>query len=138
MNSRRWMLRYSGAAMLAPWAAPSFGAVAVAQVAPPKDEAVSDGLTGGSVGAGRTQFLTTTDGRRLCFAQWGRYDGFPVVTLHGSPGSRFISSRAEALMQELGIRLITYDRPGTDTRPAAALRRESLTTPATCGRSSTF
>ena len=106
------MIRNSGAAMLAPWACVSRDAVAGAQVGPTKDEAISDGLGGAAMDAGRSQFLTTPDGRRLCFAQWGRQDGFPVVTLHGSPGSRFISSRAEALMQELGIRLITYDRPG--------------------------
>src|SRR4051794_33291793 len=113
-TSRRSMLRCSGAAMLA--AAASRFALARPEVAVlsdlPKDEVLSDRSASGSMGAGHTQFLTTADGRVLCFAQWGRRDGFPVVTLHGSPGSRFISRRAEALMHELRIRLITYDRPG--------------------------
>jgi pimeloyl-ACP methyl ester carboxylesterase len=60
-----------------------------------------------------TQFLTTADGRNLCFAEWGRPDGVPVITLHGSPGSRLgVAAETEAVVTELGGRLITYDRPG--------------------------
>ncbi len=59
------------------------------------------------------QFLTTIDGRRLCFAEWGRADGVPVFTLHGSPGSRLgVAAETEAMVADLGGRLITYDRPG--------------------------
>jgi pimeloyl-ACP methyl ester carboxylesterase len=61
----------------------------------------------------RTQFLTAADGRVLCFAEWGRADGVPVFTLHGSPGSRLgVAAETEALVSDLGARLITYDRPG--------------------------
>lgn len=61
----------------------------------------------------KTQFLTTADGRRLCFAEWGRPDGVPVFVLHGSPGSRLgIAAETEAVVTDLGGRLITYDRPG--------------------------
>ena len=61
----------------------------------------------------KTQFLTTADGRRLCFAEWGRADGVPVFVLHGSPGSRLgVAAETEAVVTDLGGRLITYDRPG--------------------------
>jgi pimeloyl-ACP methyl ester carboxylesterase len=61
----------------------------------------------------RTQVLTTADGRRLCFAEWGLPDGLPVFALHGSPGCRLgVATETDAIVTELGGRLITYDRPG--------------------------
>ena len=61
----------------------------------------------------RTQFLTTADGRRLCFAEWGLAEGVPVFALHGSPGCRLgVAAETDAIVTELGGRLITYDRPG--------------------------
>ena len=52
------------------------------------------------------------DGRTLAAAQWGDPDGFPVFSLHGTPGSRFGRHPNEAAVRDLGIRLLTYDRPG--------------------------
>ncbi|MEO3939284.1 alpha/beta hydrolase [Dermatophilaceae bacterium Soc4.6] len=52
------------------------------------------------------------DGRILTAAEWGDPKGFPVVALHGTPGSRFGRHPDEGAVRELGIRLITYDRPG--------------------------
>jgi len=61
----------------------------------------------------RTQFLTTADGRKLCFAEWGLTDGVPVFALHVSPGCRLgVAAETVAIVTELGGRLITYDRPG--------------------------
>jgi pimeloyl-ACP methyl ester carboxylesterase len=61
----------------------------------------------------KTQFLTTADGRTLCFAEWARADGVSVFALHVSPGSRLdVAAETEAVVTELGGRLITYDRPG--------------------------
>lgn len=57
------------------------------------------------------QALRTADGRTLCFADWGPADGYPVLFLHGSPGCRLNVSRAH-LLQALGGRLVSYDRPG--------------------------
>ena len=51
-------------------------------------------------------------GRTLAAAQWGDPDGFPVFSLHGTPGSRFGRHPDEAAVRDLGIRLVTYDRPG--------------------------
>lgn len=53
------------------------------------------------------------DGERvLGVAQWGDPDGFPVVSLHGTPGSRYGRPALEDAVRELGIRVVTYDRPG--------------------------
>ena len=57
------------------------------------------------------------DGRRLCFAEWGSLDGIPILSMHGTPGCRLLDARRierrfENLVAGLGIRLITYDRPG--------------------------
>jgi pimeloyl-ACP methyl ester carboxylesterase len=72
----------------------------------------------GSPSLGRTsQIVTAPDGRTLCFAEWGLPDGQVVLSLHGTPGCRLLGSRRidndfDDLMRSLGIRLITYDRPG--------------------------
>jgi pimeloyl-ACP methyl ester carboxylesterase len=57
------------------------------------------------------QTLRTADGRSLCFADWGKSDGYPVLSLCVSPGCR-LSVRGTELVSALGGRLITYDRPG--------------------------
>lgn len=68
------------------------------------------------------QTLRTADGRTLCFADWGPPEGYPVLALHGSPGSRLNRNRPK-LLQALGGRLVTYDRPGygrSDRKPGRA------------------
>ena len=63
-------------------------------------------------GATDTQTVTATDGRTLTFAEWGDLDGFPVLLLHGAPGSRFARHYDESKCAEVGARVFTYDRPG--------------------------
>jgi pimeloyl-ACP methyl ester carboxylesterase len=58
------------------------------------------------------RFVTAGDGRTLCFAEWGSPDGFPIVFLHGTPGGRLNRIPDENVYRSLGIRWITYDRPG--------------------------
>jgi pimeloyl-ACP methyl ester carboxylesterase len=58
------------------------------------------------------QLLDLPDGRALCFAEWGDPDGFPVVALHGTPGSRLNRHPDEREYAAVGARWITYDRPG--------------------------
>jgi pimeloyl-ACP methyl ester carboxylesterase len=58
------------------------------------------------------QFATATDGRTLCFAEWGDPAGFPVFVLHGTPGGRLNRHPDESKYAEAGARIITYDRPG--------------------------
>jgi pimeloyl-ACP methyl ester carboxylesterase len=56
--------------------------------------------------------VTAADGRTLMVAQWSDLDGFPVFNLHGSPGSRFARHYDEGVYAGVGVRVITYDRPG--------------------------
>ncbi|GIF72917.1 alpha/beta fold hydrolase [Asanoa siamensis] len=51
-------------------------------------------------------------GRRLAVAVSGAPDGHPVFLLHGTPGSRSGPKPRSGVLYRLGIRLISYDRPG--------------------------
>ncbi|MEU7877530.1 alpha/beta fold hydrolase [Microbispora bryophytorum] len=61
-----------------------------------------------------TDGVWSADGeRRLVVAQRGKiHGGRPVFLLHGTPGSRIGPLPREDLLHRLGVRLITYDRPG--------------------------
>lgn len=59
-----------------------------------------------------TRTTTTADGRKLAFCEWGDPDGFPVFSLHGTPGSRLGHHPDESVYARAGARVITYDRPG--------------------------
>jgi pimeloyl-ACP methyl ester carboxylesterase len=50
--------------------------------------------------------------RRLAVRLWGPESGYPVFLLHGTPGSRLSVHLSEQTLAELGVHLITYDRPG--------------------------
>jgi pimeloyl-ACP methyl ester carboxylesterase len=72
----------------------------------------------------RAQNAEADDGRRLCFAEWGDPDGFPVFVLHGTPGGRLNRHPDESKYAEAGARVITYDRPGygsSDRHPGRAV-----------------
>jgi pimeloyl-ACP methyl ester carboxylesterase len=56
--------------------------------------------------------LVTPDGRELAFAIWGDPSGFPVLSLHGTPGSRLNRWPNEELYRGLGVCLVTHDRAG--------------------------
>ena len=63
------------------------------------------------------QLARARDGRTLCFAEWGNPGGRVVLLLHGTPGCRLLSPRRidnnfEDVLRSVGVRLITYDRPG--------------------------
>jgi pimeloyl-ACP methyl ester carboxylesterase len=55
---------------------------------------------------------TTADGRVLAFAVWGDPEGFPIMSLHGTPGSRLSRWPNEDLYRELGVCVVTHDRAG--------------------------
>ncbi|MEZ0065125.1 pimeloyl-ACP methyl ester carboxylesterase [Streptacidiphilus sp. MAP12-20] len=64
--------------------------------------------------------VKAADGRTLAAATWGRPDGRPVFLLHGTPGSRLHQTPRPSLLSRLGLRVITFDRPGygdSDRRP---------------------
>jgi len=54
------------------------------------------------------------DGRKLGFAEFGPPDGRPIVWLHGTPGARKqIPEDARLAAEEVGVRFVGVDRPGT-------------------------
>jgi len=62
--------------------------------------------------AERLRTVVASDGRTVAFALWGDPDGFPVFGNHGCPGCRLDRWPDEALYADLGVLLITRDRPG--------------------------
>lgn len=59
-----------------------------------------------------TQEVKAPDGRRLSAESLGDPDGKPVFLLHGTPGGRNGPRPRGIVLHRLGIRLISYDRPG--------------------------
>jgi pimeloyl-ACP methyl ester carboxylesterase len=60
----------------------------------------------------RLRTLETPDGRTLAYATWGDPDGFPVLSLHGTPGCRFNRWPNEDVYARAGVYLVTHDRAG--------------------------
>jgi pimeloyl-ACP methyl ester carboxylesterase len=57
--------------------------------------------------------LTTPDGRTLAVAEWGDPNGKPVITFHGTPGSRIGYWTPEPeIWARFGLRKFSFDRPG--------------------------
>jgi pimeloyl-ACP methyl ester carboxylesterase len=69
------------------------------------------------------QIARTGDGRVLMFAEYGRADGLPVLTFHGTPQCRLRVERTVGVISDLGVRLISYDRPGCGGSDRMAGRR---------------
>jgi pimeloyl-ACP methyl ester carboxylesterase len=59
-----------------------------------------------------TIFVRSADGRQLAVRDSGHPSGHPVVYLHGTPGSRVGPFPRGRVLYELGVRLISFDRPG--------------------------
>ena len=72
----------------------------------------------------REGFIRLRDGRRLAFTESGDLQGHPVLFIHGNPGSRHMRHPDDTLTANLGVRLITPDRPGyglSDFQPGRTL-----------------
>ncbi len=54
-------------------------------------------------------------------AQYGRPEGRPILYFHGLSGSRLEASFADRIADDLGIRIVSFDRPGMGRSP---FRRE--------------
>ena len=66
-----------------------------------------------SAGEDTAEFIQTSDGRTLAYAQIGDPDGMPAFVLHGTPGSRLNGRHPDpSRVADAGLRVITYDRPG--------------------------
>jgi pimeloyl-ACP methyl ester carboxylesterase len=59
-----------------------------------------------------TIFIRATDGRRLAVRISGNPAGHPVIYLHGTPGNRVGPLPCGRVLYELGVRLVSFDRPG--------------------------
>jgi len=59
-----------------------------------------------------TQVVKAAGGRSLSAESLGALDGSPVFLLHGTPGGRRGPRPRGIVLYRLGIRLVTYDRPG--------------------------
>lgn len=58
------------------------------------------------------RFVVLPSGRRLAYAEYGDPRGVPVLHFNGSGGSRLDRPSDENMLQCLGIRFISTDRPG--------------------------
>ncbi len=70
-----------------------------------------------------TRFVLAADGRRLAVKVSGHPAGRPVFLLHGTPGSRLGPFPRARVLYELGVQLITFDRPGYGRSDRLACRR---------------
>jgi len=64
------------------------------------------------------------DGRTLAFVERGPEDGVPVISCHGTPGSRLTRHRDPEIYERHGVRVIVYDRPGyglSDPKPGRSV-----------------
>lgn len=64
------------------------------------------------------------DGRKIGVAEYGDPTGLPVFFFHGTPGSRLLYVDDDEIAINLGIRLISLDRPGfgvSDPKPHRSL-----------------
>lgn len=67
-----------------------------------------------------THTIRLSDGRSLCFAEFGEPDGIPVMLFHGAPGYRRFWEALPEFPFVDGVRFIAPDRPGygnSDFRP---------------------
>ncbi len=60
----------------------------------------------------RLRTLETPDGRTLAYATWGDPAGFPILSLHGTPGCRLNRWPNEDVYTAAGANWVTHDRAG--------------------------
>ena len=74
-----------------------------------------------AAGHTRSGHAQTPDGRRIAYCDSGDPEAIPVVSHHGTPGSRLDRHPDGArMLADLGVRVISYDRPGyggSDPKP---------------------
>jgi pimeloyl-ACP methyl ester carboxylesterase len=71
--------------------------------------------TGGQVAQepqAHPDFVVNRGGRELAVDATGDPDGYPVFLMHGTPGSRNGPKPRGIVLHRMGIKLISYDRPG--------------------------
>lgn len=58
------------------------------------------------------KFITLSDGRKLCYIEYGDPKGKPLFFFHGWPGSRLSGVETDEAARKLKVRVISIDRPG--------------------------
>src|ERR1700726_2759225 len=58
------------------------------------------------------KILPLQSGRHLAFAEYGDPAGVPVFFFHGWPSSRTMAELTDTAARDLGVRIISPDRPG--------------------------
>lgn len=61
---------------------------------------------------GVDRVLRLRDGRSLGYAEYGVPDGYPIVNAHGGLACRFDVAAGDQVAADVGVRLISPDRPG--------------------------
>jgi pimeloyl-ACP methyl ester carboxylesterase len=61
---------------------------------------------------GTENYLKLSDGRQLCYAEYGDPNGFPIFVFHGNPNSRLLWGLIPGSPFLPNVRLIAPDRPG--------------------------
>lgn len=70
-----------------------------------------------------TETLRLDDGRAVAYTVHGDPDGVPILNCHGGLMCRFEAAPADAAAKELGLQVVTPDRPGvgrSDRHPSVA------------------
>src|SRR5437868_3450532 len=57
-------------------------------------------------------FVPLPQGRQLAFAEYGDPTGYPVLFCHGWPSSCTMGELTDTAAREVGVRIISPDRPG--------------------------
>jgi pimeloyl-ACP methyl ester carboxylesterase len=63
-------------------------------------------------GVNRENFIQLEDGARIAFEEYGDAQGVPVIFCHGWPSSRTMARLTDEPAHDLGIHIISPDRPG--------------------------
>lgn len=60
----------------------------------------------------RSEVFARANGDRVAFSEYGVPAGLPVIFCHGWPSSRIMAELTEDAAREVGVRIISPDRPG--------------------------
>src|SRR3982750_344347 len=61
---------------------------------------------------GDTKIVPLPQNRHLAFMEYGNPSGWPVIFCHGWPSSCTMAELTDAAARQLGVRIISPDRPG--------------------------
>src|SRR5438128_7725678 len=71
----------------------------------------------------QSHILQLTGGGYLAYSEYGDASGTPVLFCHGWPSSRTMAELTDAAARELGVRIISPDRPGISASAFVANRK---------------